>query len=496
MAIETLHNNYLVYLNRISTYGVTCLRALHNGKATYTRYRNDISDLVAHTGYPVNYFFTPNSLTKGKDGHYHARKINVSALRMIWFDFDLKNWIPAIKDDLRLCKRVKSDFYNNLLPRIIGEAALPHPSANDDSGYGFHLFYLFNNLIPLAKSGKKRTNLLAIYQKTVAAMVKRLNKACVNYLKVPLVDTNNSTNIAKLMRLPGSYNCKYGHKVLCKTISTSGITYSLDELYREYAQQETYHDYLKYRKQAQAKYDERGKQWKRENAKNKHFKQFKHNSKIVLHKCRYTLYMSRVRDILWLVKHRNGKMIKKEGNGYKKCYELTLFLYAINYVHLSNDKHISGYNLYQKLMKLNNLFKEPLQLQYIKKIVIEAHRPYFMDYAYPRHQHKEAHYLSNNWYISALGINQDEMKHMKVLINKQEKQRRYNTSYSHKIHLRKLKRRRLSKLLGAKHKCRKRNKKILDLHLIGLSYRKIARELSIGLSTVLRVMTSNTCNDK
>ena len=76
VSIKILHKElpaYLKYINDHSPYGVTCLRAINSYTTSdgerrtyipYTRYRNDINDLVSHAIKKTNYFITLNGLTK------------------------------------------------------------------------------------------------------------------------------------------------------------------------------------------------------------------------------------------------------------------------------------------------------------------------------------------------------------------------------------------------------------------------------------------------
>jgi len=128
----------------------------------------------------------------------------------------------------------------------------------------------------------------------------------------------------------------------------------------------------------------------------------------------YTLHFNRLRDLCKIIELRNHHM-----TGYR---ELTLFLYRYWSCCFLSDKE----EALNQTLSLNAEFTEPLKEREVERATKSAERAYdqwLLNVSNGTYK-RGGYNFTNQKIISMLDITDDEQKHLKTIINKDEKQRR------------------------------------------------------------------------
>lgn len=184
---------------------------------------------------------------------------------------------------------------------------------------------------------------------------------------------------ARILRLAGTTNSKNGEAVFIDYLHTE--KYELSELMTDYALD---HEYIPKSKSKKATKRKKGHRLSP-----------------------YTLYKARVEDLFRLVQLRHGQM-----NGYR---EKTLFLCRYFVMHIAGESAAM-----EAVMKLNNMFTEPLSRQEAINSTKSAIRAYYENKANKRMGYN----YSNVSLISELAISPEEQKSLATIISKDEKRSR------------------------------------------------------------------------
>lgn len=236
---------------------------------------------------------------------------------------------------------------------------------------------------------------------------------------------------ARILRLAGTTNSKNGEAVFIDYLHTE--KYELSELMTDYALD---HEYIPKSKSKKAP--------KRKNG----------------HRLSpYTLYKARVEDLFRLVQLRHGQM-----NGYR---EKTLFLCRYFVMHIAGESAAM-----EAVMKLNNMFTEPLSRQEAINSTKSAIRAYYENKANKRMGYN----YSNVSLISELAISPEEQKSLATIISKDEKRsRRGHLTWAQ--HIQRLKDRKQAEICTLSAYMEKnphaKNKELADF--MGCSIRKVQR---------------------
>lgn len=124
----------------------------------------------------------------------------------------------------------------------------------------------------------------------------------------------------------------------------------------------------------------------------------------------HTLYFGRIRDIVKLIELRQGQM-----TGYR---EITLFLYRYFSCCFTHDPA----DALRQTLEINQMFTEPLPVNEATTATRSAEKAY--NDKYDEASSKTGYNYRNSKLIGLLDITQEEMQHMEVLINQEEKKRR------------------------------------------------------------------------
>ncbi|MCL0312911.1 helix-turn-helix domain-containing protein [Apilactobacillus sp. TMW 2.2459] len=340
--------------------------------------------------------------------------------------------LNAIYFDVDCVKNgVSKQEFISVLPQILVECNMFYDnqimlsSYEVDSGNGYYLIFLFKNQIIVNNPAITR-----LWSKLEHEIATRINNATTQFFGKKLCDTR-ATDPARLLRVPNTYNLKDKDKpILCHVENHTSLKYDMFKLIDEF---------LPPRPIKKAK-------------KGNHTKINVKVSKNV-----FILNLNRCKDIEQLVEMRNFDI-----KGYR---ENLLFIYAANAIKVMDYETVVS-----KLDSINNSFNESLPESELKNLRYETKYLDLSKYNY-----------SNNRIIETLNITEYEQTQLKTIISKEEKYRRNNDRRNY-INRHK------SLTIGAKAKREQRNKKIMDLHNQGLSYREISKSLNIGLSTVSRYL--------
>lgn len=289
---------------------------------------------------------------------------------------------------------------------------IPRPNAIIHSGRGLCLVFMLN-FAP--KQAYKRWSYV---QKRFVELL------------APLGADNAVKDPARILRLAGTTNSKNGENVYIDYLHTE--KYELSELMTDYALD---HEYIPKSKKAP--------------------KKRKKGHRL----SPYTLYKARVEDLFRLVQLRHGQM-----NGYR---EKTLFLCRYFVMHIAGESAAM-----EAVMKLNNMFTEPLSRQEAINSTKSAVRAYYENKS---NKHMGYNY-SNVSLISELAISPEEQKSLATIISKDEKRsRRGHLTWAQ--HIQRLKDRKQAEICTLSAYMEKnphaKNKELADF--MGCSIRKVQR---------------------
>jgi len=309
-------------------------------------------------------FITPNSFYKPQ-----RTTQNIRHYRALYLDLDLK-----------IHSKTEA-FYNIYL--LVSDNEIPKPTMIVDSGRGLHLYWRIEH------APKQANYTWQMLEDFLYHKLKHLGADI------------QATDASRLLRLPTTINTK--NNAVCRVLEVNDQKYSMYDL-RE--------NYLQY-KQEQSKTKKRNKTSKKASIKQLF------NS--------YTLHQARSNDLLTLCDLRDYEVV-----GYRNSI-LHCFVYWQGIYIRELDR------LEEVAEQLNQKFREPLKMSEVKAIVRSANKAIerFIDYVQGVNSGKDkrvskamrnrgGYWYTNDRLIEMLNITEQEQKHLKTIIDKQEKYKRNN----------------------------------------------------------------------
>lgn len=381
----------------------------------------------------TNTYASINSFWIPKRGIENIRKIN-----SIFIEFDKHDGeIPSKLDIDSLLYFLEEDAFNSI----------PKPNLIIGSGRGIHLYWLLENL---PKQG------IPLWTLVRDNIIKELNKIECSGFELDV----NSIDLARVYRLPGTRNTNTN--TLCTTIYKDNGRYRLNEIIDGYFPDLQIIEKVKKNPKTKLKPEQR---------------------KIIKIYNVYSLHYSRLIDIAKIVELRKGKLEGKR--------ELICFLYRYYSCLYKNDTE----EALKDTLELNKQFRNPLDIQEVKKATISAEKAYnqwvetkdligiekklcIVENGIKTFKIKGYNYR-NSTLIKLLEITPEEQKHMKTIIGKEEKYARSNNKRTPKNE---------RGLTKKQQELEDIKIKIVELKEQGLSLRKIASQLNITLGKVQRCL--------
>ena len=422
--------------NDSRVYGRRCVGTLNHGHMGqyWIRPNDSIKNHISlhHSCYAtINAFKRGGSLIKNKrTGQkyywFHHNDKLVTGLYGLYADLDAKN--------------IGMQYGSQLIPlypHLLDIADLPEPSFVIDSGHGIHILWLFNSEVVIHKY-----SILAMWQKVEDLFVHRLAKASLDLVGTSKLVDSKVHDATRYLRIPGSYNCKGGHRLYVKTLEDNWISYSLTGYHCG-----LYYDYIGQYSQKWVNYQLRRRLWaKKDNKSNEKASASKGvSSGLVkrnqgLGKFAYLL-MNRLADYKELIKVRNHEHVY---SGYRN---ILMFHYGVDRIRL-NSKH----SLLHDALAVNRMFHNPLSLDEIKKIfrLNSNQNTPLMKYRY-----------TNAMVMKHLNISSKEQQLMKTLTDTKERQIRHQIANSKSI-IRNRNWRKRHGLIGSITKKKWQRKKLVD----------------------------------
>lgn len=380
-----------------------------------------IKDFIGET----DVYYTPNSNFNGKRG-----VSNLKDLRALYLDFDIHR---AINE-----KDLKSEI-NYIIAEIwliADRGIIPRPTKAIVTGRGVHIYW---DLEPSSYGA------LTTWQELEDYLYEQLKH---------LGADKKATDASRLMRLINTINSKTNTECYMYVYEKENI-YSMYDLREQYLN------------------------WSNRHKKN-YLSQNKSTSNVKRYYNSYTLHLARAKDIVTLVKLRNGRV-----TGYRNfiihCYAYWKGIYTRNEIELK-----------EIVDRLNNCFSEPLSNKDINKVLrcIPKAIEKFLEYENglksgqakrlsKRMKDKGGYWYKNETLIERLNITEQEQEQLETIIGQKEKYKRNNKRRSKAI-------RNENGLTKKQQELQDIKIKVLDLKDKGFSLRKISRELEITLGKVQR----------
>jgi len=398
--------------------GYIQIMQLQNGKANkvYNAKYDELWDILEQFKGQYDVYITPNTYYKPGRAVSYIRQ-----LRALYIDIDLKKG-----------KTINDAIQEVIL--LVFDNKIPMPSMFVDSGRGLHLYWRIED---------------APYQ--ALDTWQALEDYLYNKLKHIGADAK-ATDAARVLRLPSTKNSK--NKKMCKVLHITEEKYSMYELREKY---------LGWSKQPNPK------------AQQLEFFQTKKQNKCkVKHLFNsYTLHMARINDLKTLC-HMRDYDVKGYRNMILHCFAYWQGIYTRDMEQLEKE-----------VIELNNAFKEPLKPNEVKAILkcVPKAIKKFLDWVDTNGKvtkgmkDKQGYWYTNKTLIERLGITPEEQKHLKTIIDTEEKRRR-------DYEKRRKNRRNEEGLTKKQVEVMELKNKIKKLKEEGYSYRAIANQLNISLGLV------------
>lgn len=342
---------------------------------------------------------------------------NIRHFRALYIDLDLKN------------HGKQEAFYEIYLKAAKGD--IPKPSMIVDSGRGLHCYWRIEHA-----------------PKQAVYTWQELQDYLYSQLK-PLGADLRATDAARVLRLPSTINSK--NNAICEVLEVNDFKYSMYELRKKY---------LNFKKKDKPSTNPKGK------GKVKHF----FNS--------YTLHLARAKDIETLIRLRDYN-ITGYRNSFLHCYVYWTGIYTRDHNELLGIAET-----------LNNSLREPLNANEVKAIVRSTDKAIakFIEYEQglrsgqvkrvsKRMRDKGGYWYTNETLIEMLDITEQEQRHLKTIVGKQEKYRRNNER-------RRQERRNEQGLTLREQQKQDTMKAINELREQGLTLQEIANKLNITIDGV------------
>lgn len=352
----------------------------------------------------MDYYITANSFYIP-----HRATSNIRHFRSLYVDLDVD----------RRSKYSKTEaFY--MLYYLADGGEIPTPSMVVDSGRGLHVYWRIEH----APMGAVLT-----WQAMQDYLYKQLKH---------LGADPQSTDSARLLRLPGTINSKNG--ATCQILIINDYIYSLSDLREQY---------LKYK------------------PKTKKAKTKKSGEVSYIYKP-YTLHMARLQDLMTLCKLRNYNVTG--------CRNTILHLYAYWIGVTVRDETV----LRDEVIALNEKFTQPLKDNEIQA-VLECIPKVVQDFLEPTTNSRNGYNYRNERLIDILHITKHEQQYMRTIIDRQEKYRRNNER-------RKKKRRNDAGLTTEQQRTLDIRQKAMSFKAQGLTQKEIADRLGVTQGYISRLL--------
>lgn len=368
-----------------------------------------IINLETNTYISINSFYKPFRAIE------NIRKIN--AVYMEWDCHTAE--IDKKEIDLLLYKLEDNYFYKKV----------PMPSLIVFSGRGLHFYWLLENLPKQA---------IPLWTMVKDKMVKELEDVHTKNLELD----KNSTDLARVYRIPGTLNIKASEN--CSILLNSNIRYRLDNLVKYYFPD------LEYKKNNNKTVVKKEK--KQNDTDNKVKKIFN----------LYSLHYNRMLDFVKLIDLRSGDL---KGNR-----EFILFLYRYYTCLFLKDTDAA----LESTINLNNKFKQPLT----QSEVISATRSAEIAFKRWQEDNTKGYNYRNSTLIKKLEITEKEQEQMLAIIGKEEKYRRKNIKRTP---------RNKNGLTKKQQELKEQEQQVKELRQQGLSMQKIAVAMGISKSKVVKL---------
>lgn len=362
-------------------------------------------------------YITPNSFYIPKRSND-----NIRHFRALYIDLDLKEY-------------TKSEAFYQIYLKSAQEK-IPKPSMIIDSGRGLHCYWAIDH----APKGALYT-----WQELEDYFYKQLKDIGADI---------KATDSARLMRLPSTINSR--NNQTCCILEDNKIKYSMYDLREKY---------LNYVKEDKPK---TSKTYKKTNVKNLF------NS--------YTLHLARAQDIETLARLRNYNVV-----GYRNS--LTHLFSYWKGIYIRDDQE-----LYNVVDEFNDKLKAPLKQTEIRAIVRSTQRAIekFIDYEQgvrsgdkkrvsKAMRERGGYWYTNKRLIDMLDITDQEQKHLKTIISKDEKLRRQKAAKRNA-------RRNENGLTSREQKKLDNIKAVKELSKKNLTQKQIAKELGITQQYVSSIL--------
>ena len=387
--------------------GYTCLMANMFGELQEYDYiefdKFSIKSFARKNYYDL--FYSPNTFrTKKRD------KAHLLQLRMLWQDLD------NVKDVEATIKEIDKLVMDRKIPKY-------HKIVN--SGRGLHIKWIIRDY--------------AGTQKNIKAW-ESLQRYLYKQLKFLGAD-RNAIDVARVLRIPGSYNSK-SNTVVQELLNRPFLPYDLYELYDEFIYKP---------------YKEREKVQKRE----------KNKSKVRLFVNSYNLNKSRLMDLDKLLELRHNEMYCVRNK--------FLMLYGTYYLLCGASQEATE----EKLIELNNIIvsKKKASKSEIKTIIRNGAKRALDSKTDSKVLPK------SETIIEMLDITTEEQEALRTIIDKDTKLKRFNDT-------RKANRRNKEGLTSREQKKQELIKNVQKLKAKGLNNTEIAKKLSISVRYVRQIINS------
>lgn len=328
-----------------------------------------VDEILTQLDKNLNYFITLNAYSSND---FERNPQDVKYLNAFWLDLDIEKNGFEVETVL------------SQIDTICAETGLDEPSYIVNSGHGLYLIWRLETVMANSQQ------ITRLWEKIEHTIADKFDEEFISWSdgEVGIVDFS-ALDPTRVLRVPGSYNLKYGQKRLCEVIGGNRKVYVLYDLADKILPY-SYEDYLAKRRQ---------------NASDKH-----QHTKIDYH-VKLSSFMKkniwlRISDFQKLVELRHGDMV-----GIR---EVLLFLVA-NTVGQFTD--LGQLNL--TVDRFNNLYNEPLPTREVEGIKVEME-------SLSDKEDRDWYHYKNETIVELLDVTDEEAKQMTMLLTKNEKNRRQN----------------------------------------------------------------------
>ena len=392
--------------------------------------KDNIAKLLSLEG---NLYMSPNSF------FIPQRKIeNIRHLNALYVDIDYY----TIKE----LKGRDHEFIMEMIDNnYIKDGLIPQPSFIMFTGNGLAIYWLIESV-----------------PSTVLPLWNAVQRHFLSTLSA-LGSDAKSIDSARVMRLAGSLHEKTKERAKLY-IYDSQLTYRLGDIQEDYLPALTPY------------------------VKNPGYRAKGRKAKIVNYFTLYSLHFARLSDLVTLLEIRDGYCRNKDGELTESGQrEVLCFLYRYWYCCYCSDKNQALENTFE----FNSKFAKPLLKREVRKITKSAEKAYdewLKDSPNGSYARGGYNYKSTTL-IKMLNITQDEMRYMKNLINKKEKDRSDNET-------KKKNRRNENGLTIREASKEEKIQKIKQLYKDGYTQKQIAEQLDLSKGLITRYLKDQEKNSR